>query len=56
MVGLTNAAGLLRIGDGPDEVHLRQVFRMEQQPAWSIADCPYLHAATREWSALEAVE
>ena len=47
---------LLRIGDGPDEVHLRQVFRMEHQPAWSIADCPYLHAGTRERSALEAVE
>jgi acyl-CoA dehydrogenase len=35
---------LLRIGDGPDEVHLRQIFRMESKPAWSIADCPYLMA------------
>jgi acyl-CoA dehydrogenase len=32
----------LRIGDGPDEVHLRQVFRTEQGPAWSIAASPYL--------------
>ena len=47
---------LLRIGDGPDEVHLRQVFRMEHQPAWPIADCPYLHASPRERSALETVE
>jgi acyl-CoA dehydrogenase len=35
---------LLRIGDGPDEVHLRQIFRMEDMPAWSIADSPYLAA------------
>ncbi|THD60674.1 MAG: acyl-CoA dehydrogenase [Bradyrhizobium sp.] len=35
---------LLRIGDGPDEVHLRQIFRMEAMPAWSIADSPYLAA------------
>jgi acyl-CoA dehydrogenase len=33
---------LLRIGDGPDEVHLRQIFRMEAMPSWSIADSPYL--------------
>ena len=33
---------LLRIGDGPDEVHLRQIFRMEAKPAWSIAESPYL--------------
>lgn len=33
---------LLRIGDGPDEVHLRQIFRMEAVPPWSIADSPYL--------------
>ncbi len=33
---------LLRIGDGPDEVHLRQIFRMETPPPWSIADSPYL--------------
>lgn len=32
----------LRIGDGPDEVHLRQIFRTEQAPAWSIADSPYV--------------
>jgi acyl-CoA dehydrogenase len=35
---------LLRIGDGPDEVHLRQIFRMEATPAWSIAESPYLAA------------
>jgi acyl-CoA dehydrogenase len=35
---------LLRIGDGPDEVHLRQIFRMEAVPPWSIADSPYLAA------------
>ena len=32
----------LRIGDGPDEVHLRQIFRTERPPAWSIADSPYV--------------
>jgi acyl-CoA dehydrogenase len=35
---------LLRIGDGPDEVHLRQIFKMEAMPPWSIADSPYLAA------------
>ena len=35
---------LLRIGDGPDEVHLRQIFRMEAMPPWTIADSPYLAA------------
>jgi acyl-CoA dehydrogenase len=35
---------LLRIGDGPDEVHLRQIFRMEAMPPWGIADSPYLAA------------
>lgn len=35
---------LLRIGDGPDEVHLRQIFRMESMPPWSIANSPYLAA------------
>jgi len=35
---------LLRIGDGPDEVHLRQIFRMEPPPPWTIADSPYLAA------------
>jgi acyl-CoA dehydrogenase len=39
---------LLRIGDGPDEVHLRQVFRMEHRPSWSIAESPYLHTGTRK--------
>jgi len=35
---------LLRIGDGPDEVHLRQIFKMEAMPQWSIANSPYLAA------------
>lgn len=35
---------LLRIGDGPDEVHLRQIFKMEAMPPWSITDSPYLAA------------
>jgi acyl-CoA dehydrogenase len=35
---------LLRIGDGPDEVHLRQIFRMEPTPQWSVANSPYLAA------------
>ena len=35
---------LLRIGDGPDEVHLRQIFKMEAMPSWSIAESPYLAA------------
>ncbi len=34
----------VRIGDGPDEVHLRQIFRMEPTPDWSIANSPYLAA------------
>jgi len=33
---------LLRLGDGPDEVHLRQIFRMEHSPQWPIADSPYI--------------
>lgn len=31
-----------RIGDGPDEVHLRQIFRTEPQPSWTLEDCPYV--------------
>lgn len=31
-----------RIGDGPDEVHLRQIFRSEPQPDWTLAQSPYL--------------
>ncbi|WP_028956942.1 acyl-CoA dehydrogenase family protein [Sulfitobacter sp. 20_GPM-1509m] len=31
-----------RIGDGPDEVHLRQIFRSEPQPEWALKDSPYL--------------
>jgi acyl-CoA dehydrogenase len=35
-------ARLLRIADGPDEVHLRQIFRQEPPPHWSVADSPYI--------------
>jgi acyl-CoA dehydrogenase len=35
-------ARLLRIADGPDEVHLRQVFRQEPRPGWTIAESPYI--------------
>lgn len=35
-------ARLMRIGDGPDEVHLRQVFRMEAPPGWEIGESPYV--------------
>jgi acyl-CoA dehydrogenase len=35
-------ARLMRIGDGPDEVHLRQIFRQERAPAWRVADSPYV--------------
>ena len=35
-------ARLMRIGDGPDEVHLRQIFKMETPPGWSVADSPYI--------------
>jgi acyl-CoA dehydrogenase len=35
-------ARLLRIGDGPDEVHLRQIFKMEPPPPWTIATSPYI--------------
>jgi acyl-CoA dehydrogenase len=31
----------MRIADGPDEVHLRQIYRMENKPGWSVADSPY---------------
>ena len=32
----------MRIADGPDEVHLRQIYRMENKPAWSVAESPYI--------------
>ena len=35
-------ARLLRIADGPDEVHLRQIFRQERPPRWKVADSPYI--------------
>jgi len=35
-------ARLLRIADGPDEVHLCQIFRQEPPARWSIADSPYI--------------
>jgi acyl-CoA dehydrogenase len=35
-------ARMLRIADGPDEVHLRQIFRQESPARWSVADSPYI--------------
>ncbi|HSH99665.1 MAG TPA: acyl-CoA dehydrogenase family protein [Reyranella sp.] len=35
-------ARLLRIADGPDEVHLRQIFRQEPPARWSVGDSPYI--------------
>ncbi len=35
-------ARALRIGDGPDEVHLRRVFRMEPAPEHTVAESPYI--------------
>ena len=41
-------ARLMRIGDGPDEVHLRQVFRMEAPPEWKIDGSPYITYPRRD--------
>jgi acyl-CoA dehydrogenase len=35
-------ARAFRIGDGPDEVHLRQVYRMEQSPEFEVAQSPQI--------------
>ncbi len=35
-------ARAFRIGDGPDEVHLRQIYRLEDKPDFSIADSPHI--------------
>ena len=35
-------ARMLRIADGPDEVHLRQIFRQEPPARWNVADSPYV--------------
>ncbi len=35
-------ARAFRIGDGPDEVHLRQIYRMEQEPDFTIAESPHI--------------
>jgi acyl-CoA dehydrogenase len=35
-------ARMLRIADGPDEVHLRQIFRQEPPARWSVSDSPYV--------------
>ena len=32
----------LRFADGPDEVHLRQVFRQEPAARWTVAGSPYV--------------
>jgi acyl-CoA dehydrogenase len=39
-------ARAFRIGDGPDEVHLRQIYRMEEPPEFVIADSPHILSAT----------
>ncbi len=35
-------ARAFRIGDGPDEVHLRQIYRMEDDPLGTLADSPHI--------------
>ena len=35
-------ARAFRIGDGPDEVHLRQIYRMEQEPDFTVAESPHI--------------
>lgn len=35
-------ARMLRIADGPDEVHLRQIFRQETPARWSVSGSPYI--------------
>lgn len=33
---------MLRIGDGPDEVHYRQIAKLETAPSWPLSESPYL--------------
>ncbi len=40
-------ARAFRIFDGPDEVHLRQIFRQEPPAPWSVAESPYITAGRR---------
>jgi acyl-CoA dehydrogenase len=35
-------ARAFRIGDGPDEVHLRQIYRLEAEPGFDIGDSPQI--------------
>jgi acyl-CoA dehydrogenase len=35
-------ARMLRIADGPDEVHLRQIFRQEPPARWTVTESPYI--------------
>ena len=35
-------ARAFRLFDGPDEVHLRQIFRLEPQPEGTLADSPHI--------------
>ena len=35
-------ARAFRIGDGPDEVHLRQIYRMEDEPEFTVAESPHI--------------
>ncbi len=39
-------ARMLRIADGPDEVHLRQIFRQEPAARWTVSDSPYITRPT----------
>ena len=45
-----------RIGDGPDEVHLRQIFRSEPQPDWALKDSPYLAVPDTKSALLKVAE
>lgn len=35
-------ARALRIGDGPDEVHLRQIYRLEEEASCAVAESPHI--------------
>jgi acyl-CoA dehydrogenase len=40
-------ARAFRIFDGPDEVHLRQIFRQEIPAPWTVAESPYMAPVAR---------
>ncbi len=43
LAAIFSFARAFRIFDGPDEVHLRQIFRNEPMPVQGLANSPYLH-------------